>query len=217
MKKRQQDLRIQKRIDKRNQRIEDNRLSNLSSSAAIPLLFSEGANLPKEGDSGMFPDVLPQTGTSLMLPNSNSNIPMVAVAKFRIYGEAARLYYHDLHVQKGHPSLKTMINAIRGNKPAWKNCLLTEGQIRRFYHEPSCPYCILTKTNKRTPINVPDPPDFDSSEGVGVHRSSHALPGEILSMDPVGIINPAASNGHKYFWLIKDVATGYDWVFTSLD
>jgi hypothetical protein len=36
-------------------------------------------------------------------------------------------------------------------------------------------------------------------------------------MDPVGIINPATSGGHKYFWLVKDLCTGFDWVFTSKD
>jgi hypothetical protein len=107
-----------------------------------------------------------------------------------------------------------MISALRGNHPAWKNCLLTEGQIRRFY-QLKCPHCILAKSTKKTPVNVPDPPDFLTSEGD--NRSGTARPGEILSLDPVGIINPAASNGHKYFWLVKDVCTGYNWVLTSKD
>ena len=133
----------------------------------------------------------------------------------RVYGESARSVFLDLHNRMGHPPCKAMLAAISGNDSAWKNCPLTEGQIRRFYKEIKCPHCILAKSNRITPVNVHDPEDFSVSEGD--KRSGQALPGEIISLDPVGIINPVASNGHKYFWLVKDVATGYDWVYTSKD
>jgi len=131
---------------------------------------------------------------------------LVAVAKLRIYGDSARIYYRDLHEKMGHPSVKQMIAAVRAEHPAWKGCLLTEGQIRRYSKELPCPACILAKTKPRTPINEPDPADFPTSEGG--KRSGNAEPDEILSLDPVGIINSAASNGHKYFWIVKDLATG---------
>jgi hypothetical protein len=155
--------------------------------------------------------LLPSTACRAVEPNSYC----LPVAKVRhLTGDSALAYYNRLHERLGHPRLKTMLKAISGDNPTWKNCLLTEGQIRRFYKKAACVHCLLHTRNRRPiPKNDSDPYDFDTE--LGDHRSGQALPGEILSIDPAGPINPQTRGGHKYFWLIKDVCTGYIWAITS--
>ncbi len=107
-----------------------------------------------------------------------------------------------LHERMGHASLKNMIMAIEGDNPSWLHCDLSVKDIRHVMQTYKCPHCILGKKNK-------PPIPLSSGDRVDV------APGEIISGDIVGKIQPATTEGHCYYFLFVDVATGYMHAFTS--
>jgi hypothetical protein len=133
-----------------------------------------------------------------------------------VIGSSVLSRYIDLHQKSGHANARYMSKAVTGDDPAWRNCGLTAEQILKVSRKYSCPHCILAKRNKSSiPVNEQfDPPDIIDGE-LGSLRSRTAKPGEIISFDPIGPISPLSSSGHKYFFLFKDVATGYNHVMTS--
>jgi hypothetical protein len=144
------------------------------------------------------------------------DIPQDPVAKTRkLYGEDVVQRYEELHLRSGHAHVRSIIKAVSGANPAWTNTGLTLEQIRRAGRKFKCPYCILVKGNHiKKPINL-DPSDFDTASGDLTSRN--AEPGEIISADPVGPINPITREGFKWFFLFKDVCTGFDHVVMTED
>ena len=59
-------------------------------------------------------------------------------------------------------------------------------------------------------MNLEDPEGFD-----GAINSKNAAPGQIISLDPVGPINPKSINGFTLMWLVYDIGSGYQWIFFS--
>ena len=108
-----------------------------------------------------------------------------------------------------------MIKAIEGNNPAWRNTSLTADQIRLCAKRYQCPACLLARRRKEVFKNIKTDIDYDSN--LSALNSANAQPGDIISMDPVGPIYPADSQGRKYFYAFKDIATGYDHVFCTFD
>ena len=118
------------------------------------------------------------------------------------------LRYIELH-EKGHINPKYMAKAVSGPNPAWRNSGLTEGQINRCSKLYQCPTCVLTKRGLLAPPrNARDPNDF--SRETSQLNSKNALPGNILSFDPSGLITPPTAKGETLFFLFKDVATECD-------
>lgn len=103
----------------------------------------------------------------------------------------------DLHEKMGHQPCAIMCQAISGFDPPWKNTGVTCAQVKRVMARHHCVTCFLAKRNK-----------LPKGQSAG-DRKSTLQPGDILSTDPVGKINPVSVNGNQYFFLFKDVATGF--------
>jgi hypothetical protein len=103
----------------------------------------------------------------------------------------------ELHKRMGCATVAVMCRAVTGPRCAWRNSGVTGEQIRRVMRDFTCLACALAKRNK-API----------ASGGG-ERKEGLLPGEIISSDPVGKISPSSAVGHCYFFLFKDIATGY--------
>ena len=144
----------------------------------------------------------------------NTKIQLRTPSKYsKLQGSDVLARYIDIHERSGHASTKNMCRAI--NSGTWLNVGLTDGQVRRASKQYKCPHCILAKSNALSvPINEILP--SDEFQDVGFNNSKFCSPGEIISIDPVGPITPLASTSkYKYFYLAKDVATGFDHVFCS--
>jgi Reverse transcriptase (RNA-dependent DNA polymerase) len=109
----------------------------------------------------------------------------------------------DLHNRMGHAAQEVMCKAVDPSEGAWSHSDLTPSQIRRVMKQEPCLVCWLAKRNK-SPI----------PEASGDRRDT-VLPGEILSSDIIGKINPPTRDGHCWFFLFADVATGYMHVYTA--
>jgi hypothetical protein len=135
----------------------------------------------------------------------------------KLTGAAVMERYIQLHHRTGHQKAKTMMRAVTGvmsGFPSWKNAGLTSGQIGKCAKKYRCPTCALNRKRDAIPANLQD----DPADLVGVEApltSRNATPGEIISLDPCGLVNPAAQGKHPYWFIAKDVATGMDHVLTA--
>lgn len=109
----------------------------------------------------------------------------------------------DLHERLAHASTEAMCNAVSGSKPTWKQnplAPITASEIRKVFSTYTCLDCTLAKRNLASPsINISD---------------ANRKPGEIISADPVGKINPPTKLGHSWFILFKCTSTGYLHAYT---
>ena len=106
-----------------------------------------------------------------------------------------------LHEKMSHASTESMIIALNNN--VWLNSDISAREVQLVMKHYVCPHCVLGKTNK-PPIAAPSGDRTD------------VLPGEIISADIVGKINPPTyDNQHCYYILFVDVATGYMHAFTA--
>jgi hypothetical protein len=126
------------------------------------------------------------------------------------------LRYMDLHC-KGHIHPKMMRRAVSGEKKAWRNSGMTENDIIKPSKLGQCPTCVLAKRNKKSvhENDKTNPLDFDKS--TSPLNSMNCSPGEIVSMDPSGVINPFLANGDRLFYLFKDSRTEFNHVFSAKD
>jgi hypothetical protein len=103
----------------------------------------------------------------------------------------------ELHKRMGCTTGAVMCKAVTGPRSAWRNSGVTCAQIRKVMSTYTCLACTLAKTNRK-PIPTR-----------GGERRDGLKPGEIISADPVGKISPASAAGYNYFFVFKDLATGY--------
>ena len=176
-----------------------------SNSEGAPESISEGAL------KALCDDVLPQTSRACAEYSEIKPYHLPLLKAHRIYGASVKEKFTSIHDAMGHPSLRQFLKAISGEHPTWSNCPLTDGQIRRCYKDFHCPHCTLAKRRRVVPIND-DTAYVDPDKAW--KKSSTCAPGNILSIDP-SPVNPVASNGHCWEWLIKDIATGYNWACTT--
>ena len=128
---------------------------------------------------------------------SISSITTVALSRVSI-----RNSVYELHTRLGHANTEDMCSAISGPTPAWSNCTLSCADIRRIMHTFVCIFCSASKRNAPTiPLPLSD--------------NSTPLPGDVISFDPVGKISPKSASGAIYYFLFKDVATGFLHAFPS--
>jgi hypothetical protein len=107
----------------------------------------------------------------------------------------------DLHNRMGHAATEVKCTAC-GPDGAWTNSGLTQTQIRRVMRQEPCVVCWMAKKNK---------PPIEKASG----DRKDVEPGEIISADIVGKINPPTRNGDCWFFLFADVATGYEHAYTA--
>jgi hypothetical protein len=110
-----------------------------------------------------------------------------------------------LHVVTGHTSMKGMCSAVSGANPTWiqhPDAKVNASEIRMVFKSYTCPHCLLAKTNIIGPTVKEG--DYEKYE-----------PGEVISTDPAGKINPPTRQGHVWFFLFKCVRTGYLHIITS--
>ena len=174
-------------------------------SEGAPESISEGAL------KAMCDAALPKPSTACAEYSEIKPYHLPTLKAHRIYGASVMEEFRSIHDAMGHPSLRQFLKAISGVHPTWTNCPLTDGQIRRCYKDFHCPHCTLAKRKRVTPIN--DDTAYVDPDKLW-KKSSTCSPGNILSIDP-SPMNPVASNGHSWRWLIKDIATGYNWACTT--
>jgi len=106
----------------------------------------------------------------------------------------------SLHRRMGHPSMKSMITAVKAG--LWLGCGVLVGDIESVMKDHPCIACILEGQNKsRAQYSNTDP----MSTPIG-----HTLSGDII-----GPITHTARDGSRYFYLFVDRATSYYHVYTS--
>jgi hypothetical protein len=127
---------------------------------------------------------------------------MTCTLKAKSVSESVRQRVLRLHERMGHAATEVMCDACTGVGSTWSHSELTPSIIRKVMRKEPCVVCVLAKRNKKP---VPDP----SGE-----RLEHLKPGEIISADIVGKINPPTKNGDCYYFLFADVKTGYQHVYT---
>ena len=157
-----------------------------------------------DDDEGRVQGELGEVSTSTSAPSG----------RFRELGKDGILQrFVRLHEIMGHAEPRAMAKAVSGDDPTWRNSSITAKQILRCSKLYVCPHCILSKRNALPlPVNIRS--EFDNEEGAEL-TSKNARPGEIISMDPVGPITPASSEGYDYFYLFKDVASGFNTVLCA--
>jgi len=102
----------------------------------------------------------------------------------------------SLHERMGHVPLERMVLNMNGENPSWINVGTTIEQVKRVMRDYTCVAYALAKTKRKS---LPQ----------HIHERHERLKiGEIISVDPVGKINPTSPYG-EYFFLFKDVKTGY--------
>lgn len=117
--------------------------------------------------------------------------------------------YISLHERLCHLSPEALSSAIDGDSPLWIRSDLTAQEVRQMAKKHVCVPCMLSKRRRKSiASNLQDPEDFASGL-----NSKTALPGEIISIDPVGPISPKSKNGFTLMWIAIDVASTYQWVF----
>ena len=149
----------------------------------------------------------------LAIPRGTSTTTYSAKLQARkLYGAQAMARFIELHERCGHLSARRMQQALRGDDPTFTNCGLTHGQIHRLAKRFSCTHCILAK-RRRLPVavNSTDPSPRETNE----LNSRNCDEGEIISVDVIGQISPATVEGYCYFFLFRDVASGYCHCFPS--
>ena len=176
-----------------------------------PTLFSQAMSTE---DSAVEDAKVDEKEDPLLLPPPRINLPAAFCCDVRfakVTGDGVNARYDLLHVNSGHQPYKAIIRAVQpgGRHPtAWSNTGLTDGQVRRAGRKHHCPVCVLAKQRRESlPKNTHDPADISPDDPLS---SRNALPGEIISMDPQGPVNPAGHSKYPYWFLSKDVATGND-------
>ena len=138
-------------------------------------------------------------------------VPWIRARAIRANARTIVEKYIELHERLGHCNVDSMCAAVSGANPVWSGSQLSAAQIRKASACHTCIPCLLAKRRRKSvPTNVKINESFQLD-------SSTAGIGNILSMDPVGIINPASADGYKYFFLVKDIKSGYLQVFCTKD
>ena len=138
------------------------------------------------------------------LSDNNNDLNINTIANLNAYSRTTRTIslserkkIIDLHERLAHASVDAMCNAVSGSKPTWRQnpkSIITASTIRKVFKEYNCIDCTLAKRNIASP---------------SVNEKTQYSPGETVSVDPVGPINPPTKEGYKYFILFKCVSTGY--------
>lgn len=154
----------------------------------------------------------------LIFPYETSGLPgeIKPSARLRkLTGDSVMQRFIHIHELSGHVHWRLMCKAIEGPNPAWRNVGLSSGQIQRCAKKYKCPVCILAKRKKDPArVNIKDNP-LDVDPDISSLSSKNCAPGEIISFDPVGPITPLTAEGRGYFFLFKDIKTGYNHAVTS--
>ena len=104
--------------------------------------------------------------------------------------------YIALNERSCHQSSEVLICALEGDSPSW----IRADKIREVASKYTCVPCVLAMRRAKSVIsNPPDPNGF------------FALPGQIVSIDPVGPITPKSISGFSLMGLVYDIGSSYQW------
>ena len=122
-----------------------------------------------------------------------------------------------LHKRMGHAHCDKMCAAISGPTALWTNTSLSPKDIRRVFRHQPCLVCVLSKRRKGstaqwlTAIKGKQfrfqPPTSSEIDTQNTKDRARYKPGELLSCDNIGPINPTAINGFIQFFLFRDTHT----------
>jgi hypothetical protein len=119
--------------------------------------------------------------------------------------------YISLHERLCHQSPEVLYKMLKGDDPLCIRAGITAKEVHEIGNKYVCVPCVLSKRKaKSVAFNLPDPAGFD-----GGVNSKTAVPGQIISIDPVGPISPKSVNGFTLIWFIYDIASSYQWIFFS--
>ena len=155
---------------------------------------------------------MPITDLSIFKPTSINNSIFSHSGKiFHNSNTNIRNMVWNYHYRMGHPSSETMCNAITGDTPAIINSNLLASDIRNIFAHEHCINCILSKKN------LPSPHIHNKQTNQASYKESKKTyqPGEYISTDPSGEINPLSLDKDNIFYLFTCKATGYLWAIPS--
>ena len=132
-----------------------------------------------------------------------------------------------------HAPEDIMCYAVQGSNPLWINTFVTPQDIRRVFRRSPCLTCVLAKRRKegmrqwkrkrkrlrlRKNSDVKRKPSTtEEMDNQDEHDAQKYKPGEVLSCDNVGPINPMAINGATQVFIWRDTATKMMFCHTAKD
>ena len=127
-----------------------------------------------------------------------------------------------LHKRMGHASEDVMCMAVESRKgsPLWRNTGVTAKNIRSVFRWEPCLICVLAKRRKectlkwksvkmgkkRQKLRLSEDTENQLIQKE-IEEMTNYEPGELLSCDDVGPINPLSMDGHSRFFLFRDTRT----------
>ena len=145
--------------------------------------------------------------------------------------EIARTKHHRvlrLHKRIIHALEDVMCYAVQGTKPLWKNTDVTPKDIRQVFRLSPCLICVLAKKRKEgmaqwkprkkykrlridkdgTANNDRKPSTKEEMSRQDEEDSKRYTPGELLSCDNVGPVNPKSFEGYTqvFIWRVTSRA-----------
>ena len=120
-----------------------------------------------------------------------------------------------------------MCYAVQGDRPLWKNTQTTSKEIRQVFRISPCLTCVLAKKRKegmaqwkprkkfkrlRKGKELSDSPDRKPSTKLEMDTqdeedSKRYKPGQLLSCDNVGPVNPKSFEGYTQTFIWRDTCT----------
>lgn len=119
--------------------------------------------------------------------------------------------YIALHERLCHQSPKVLARMLDEEDPVCIRGGINSEEILQIGNKYTCVICELAKRRaKSVAFNLKDPEGFN-----GGINSKTAVPGQIISLDPVGPISPKSVGGFTLMWCVYDAGSSYQWVFFS--
>jgi hypothetical protein len=121
-----------------------------------------------------------------------------------------------LHERMGHPPQDIMCIAVSSETPTWQHTEIDVAVIQCTFGKQQCLWCILCKRNLEPPISKQTSLQVANKiPQADEQYTSKYQPGECLSFDDNGPVNPADYHDCHYWLLVKDVATGMKFAYIS--
>ena len=117
----------------------------------------------------------------------------------------------SLHERLGHQPAKVLAEMLNEDNPLCIRAGITAREVKEIGGKYTCIACLMSKRRSQSvAFNLSNPDGFQ-----GEISSKTAIPGQIISLDPVGPISPKSIGGFTLMWLVYDIGSGYQWVYFS--
>ena len=163
------------------------------------------------------------TQRNLGRPNPPTQLRLSHILSARLYSipRSMRQRVMRLHYRCGHKPADVMTAMVSGETPLWLNTRVTAAEIQKVFTYEPCLFCVLSKKRKEGADQWMKTHSYDWTKKL--HKKylrtmdskaqadkqeeedmTRYTPGECLSCDNVGPINPQSVDGFTCFFLFRD-------------